>query len=70
MIPDTILSNVAQEYGITVAMLKGRDRTALVAEARAAAIKALYIEGLTMAKIGEILNRHESTVSMDIRRAW
>lgn len=69
-LPDAIIGDIAQEYGVSVERMKSRRRFAELVEARAIAMKALYVEGLTMDKIGEILNRHHSTVSIHIRRAW
>jgi len=60
---DAIVQTVAEEYGFTVADLKGRDRHADIVEARVVAMQMLFLQGLGVTQIGEVLNRDHSTVS-------
>ena len=60
--PKAIIRNVAEATGTTVAQLKGPTRTRHIATARMLAYHKLGQTGLSTTRIGELFNRHHTTV--------
>lgn len=56
------LELVAEDHGVTVAVLKGKDKGKFSARARRDAYAALRYLGLSLPHIGRLLNRDHSTV--------
>lgn len=66
---DRCIRDVAKEYGVTVAMLKGEGRSKRLVEARWKAFARLQREcGLSTTAIGRLFNRGHSTVVYGLRK--
>ena len=63
-----VLEEVAEATGTTVAQLKGPTRLRHIARARQLAMFKLREAGLTVARIGAILNRDHTTVIYGCQR--
>lgn len=65
------LQGICQDYCISLAELKSRERTQFIVEARQEAYRKLKAEvGLNSQVIGKILGRHRSAVERGQSRKW
>lgn len=62
MTPADILTRTAETFGVAPQALAGRTRSAYLAQARQAAMVGLRDLGLSLASIGQLLNRDHTTV--------
>ena len=65
-----VIASVAEGFGVTPADLVGPGRTAPIARARFAAMRALKLRGLSYPRIGSLLgNRDHTTIMHGVARA-
>lgn len=62
-IPQRILRNVADEFGVKVKEILSRSRTTWVVKARGEVARQLRAVGMSLTDVGRTLNRNHSTVA-------